>query len=71
MSGSAEVLVIGQPGLFEGDICTIKAGTVHATGRWGFRWGPANQRVRYGERCSRTWPVHRVEIRWSETRAAA
>ncbi len=68
---SADIHVVGSRDVFEAESCSIEHGAVHATGRWRTRWGPNNRHVRYGERCSRTWPIHRVEIRWTEERAGA
>ena len=71
MTALADIHVIGSRDVFEADSCHVDHGAVHATGRWRWRWGPGNRHIRYGERCSRTWPLASVEIRYADVRTAA
>ncbi len=71
MSGPAEIHVTGSRDIFEADSCTVEYGAAHARGRWRTRWGPNNRRVSYSEPVERTWPIHCVEIHWTQVQAAA
>lgn len=71
MSGPAEIIVAGCRDTFAADECRIEYGAVHAAGRWRIRYGPNNRLCRYSEPVARMWPIQRVEIRWTDARAAA
>lgn len=66
MTGAAEVLLAGRPGVFVAHACRIDGGAVFARGRWRYRTGANYADVRYSDDRTYTWPLSRCdEIRWA------